>query len=104
MNPDNYLYLAAVLFAIGAAGVLLRRSAIVVFMCIELMLNAANLSFVSFARKQSSGGIPNLDGQVIAFFTMVVAAAEVVVGLAIIMMIFRSRRSASVDDAALLRR
>ncbi|MEP9393068.1 MULTISPECIES: NADH-quinone oxidoreductase subunit NuoK [Gordonia] len=99
MNPENYLYLAALLFAIGAAGVLLRRNAIVVFMCVELMLNAANLAFVSFARIQN-----NLDGQVIAFFTMVVAAAEVVVGLAIIMMIFRSRRSASVDDAALLRR
>ncbi|MGC4935202.1 NADH-quinone oxidoreductase subunit NuoK [Gordonia sp. DT30] len=99
MNPENYLYLAAILFAIGAAGVLLRRSAIVVFMCIELMLNAANLSFVTFARMQHS-----VDGQVIAFFTMVVAAAEVVIGLAIIMMIFRSRRSASVDDAALLRR
>lgn len=99
MNPENYLYLAAILFAIGAAGVLLRRNAIVVFMCVELMLNAANLAFVTFARMQQ-----NVDGQVIAFFTMVVAAAEVVVGLAIIMMIFRSRRSASVDDAALLRR
>ncbi len=99
MNPENYLYLSALLFAIGAAGVLLRRNAIVVFMCVELMLNAANLSFVTFARMQSS-----VDGHVIAFFTMVVAAAEVVVGLAIIMMIFRSRRSASVDDAALLRR
>lgn len=99
MNPANYLYLSALLFAIGASGVLLRRNAIVVFMCIELMLNAGNLSFVTFARMQGS-----LDGQVIAFFTMVVAAAEVVVGLAIIMMIFRTRRSASVDDADLLRR
>lgn len=99
MNPANYLFLAAILFAIGAAGVLIRRSAIVVFMCIELMLNAANLSFVTFARMHGS-----LDGQVIAFFTMVVAAAEVVVGLAIIMMIFRTRKSASVDDANLLRR
>ena len=99
MNPANYLFLAAILFAIGAAGVLIRRSAIVVFMCIELMLNAANLSFVTFARMHGS-----LDGQVIAFFTMVVAAAEVVVGLAIIMLIFRTRKSASVDDANLLRR
>ncbi|ALG84421.1 NADH-quinone oxidoreductase subunit NuoK [Gordonia phthalatica] len=99
MNPANYLFLAAILFAIGAAGVLIRRSAIVVFMCIELMLNAANLSFVTFARIHGS-----FDGQVIAFFTMVVAAAEVVVGLAIIMMIFRTRKSASVDDANLLRR
>ncbi|TSD95379.1 NADH-quinone oxidoreductase subunit NuoK [Skermania sp. ID1734] len=98
MNPDNYLYVAVLLFTIGAAGVLLRRNAIVVFMCVELMLNAANLAFVTFARLHS-----NLDGQVIAFFTMVVAAAEVVVGLAIIMTIFRTRRSASVDEANLLK-
>ena len=98
MNPDNYLYLSALLFTIGAAGVLLRRNAIVVFMCIELMLNAVNLASVTFARTHG-----NLDGQVFAFFTMVVAAAEVVVGLAIIMSIFRARRSTSVDDANLLR-
>ena len=98
MNPVNYIYLSAVLFSIGAAGVLLRRNAIVVFMCIELMLNATNLAFVSFARMHG-----NLDGQVVAFFVMVVAAAEVVVGLAIIMAIFRTRRSASVDDASLLK-
>ncbi|MTE17432.1 NADH-quinone oxidoreductase subunit NuoK [Nocardia aurantiaca] len=98
MNPDNYLYLSALLFTIGAAGVLVRRNAIVVFMCIELMLNAVNLAFVTFARTHG-----NLDGQVFAFFTMVVAAAEVVVGLAIIMSIFRARRSTSVDDASLLR-
>ncbi|WP_024805140.1 NADH-quinone oxidoreductase subunit NuoK [Nocardia sp. BMG51109] len=98
MNPDNYLYLSALLFTIGAAGVLVRRNAIVVFMCIELMLNAVNLAFVTFARERA-----NLDGQVFAFFTMVVAAAEVVVGLAIIMTIFRARRSTSVDDANLLK-
>ncbi|WP_330255336.1 NADH-quinone oxidoreductase subunit NuoK [Nocardia sp. NBC_00565] len=98
MNPENYLFLSALLFTIGAAGVLLRRNAIVVFMCIELMLNAVNLTFVTFARLHS-----NLDGQVFAFFTMVVAAAEVVVGLAIIMTIFRARRSTSVDDANLLK-
>ncbi|MFE9319695.1 NADH-quinone oxidoreductase subunit NuoK [Nocardia sp. NPDC052278] len=98
MNPENYLFLSALLFTIGAAGVLLRRNAIVVFMCIELMLNAVNLTFVTFARLHS-----NLDGQVFAFFTMVVAAAEVVVGLAIIMTIFRTRRSTSVDDANLLK-
>ncbi|RJO78282.1 NADH-quinone oxidoreductase subunit NuoK [Nocardia panacis] len=98
MNPQNYLFLSALLFTIGAAGVLLRRNAIVVFMCIELMLNAVNLAFVTFARLHA-----NLDGQVYAFFTMVVAAAEVVVGLAIIMTIFRARRSTSVDDANLLR-
>ena len=75
---------------------LVRRNAIVIFMCVELMLNAVNLAFVTFSRMHG-----NLDGQVIAFFVMVVAAAEVVVGLAIIMTIFRTRRSASVDDANL---
>jgi NADH-quinone oxidoreductase subunit K len=98
MNPQNYLYLSALLFTIGAAGVLLRRNAIVMFMCVELMLNAVNLTFVTFARMHG-----RLDGQMVAFFTMVVAACEVVVGLAIIMTIFRARRSASVDDANLLR-
>jgi NADH-quinone oxidoreductase subunit K len=98
VNPDNYIYLSAVLFSLGAFGVLVRRNAIVVFMCVELMLNASNLAFVSFARIHG-----NLDGQVIAFFVMVVAAAEVVVGLAIIMAIFRTRRSASVDEANLLK-
>ena len=98
MSPTNYLILAALLFAIGAIGVLVRRNAIVVFMCIELMLNAVNLSLVTFARINGA-----LDGQVMAFFVMVVAAAEVVVGLAIIMSIFRARRSASVDDSNLLK-
>ena len=98
MNPDNYLVLSAVLFSIGALGVLVRRNMIVVFMCVELMLNACNLAFVTFSRVHG-----NLDGQVIAFFVMVVAAAEVVVGLAIVMTIFRTRRSASVDEANLLK-
>ena len=98
MNPANYVYLSALLFSLGAFGVLVRRTAIVVFMCVELMLNACNLAFVSFARIHG-----NLDGQVIAFFVMVVAAAEVVVGLAIVMTIFRTRRSASVDEANLLK-
>jgi NADH-quinone oxidoreductase subunit K len=99
MNPYNYLYLAGILFTIGAIGVVVRRNAIVIFMCIELMLNAANLAFVTFSRINGT-----LDGQVTAFFTMVVAACEVVVGLAIIVAIYRSRRSASVDDASLLKR
>ncbi len=99
MNPYNYLYLAALLFTIGAVGVVVRRNAIVVFMCIELMLNATNLSLVTFARING-----NLQGQVFAFFTMVVAACEVVIGLAIIVAIYRSRHSASVDDASLLKR
>ncbi len=98
MDVSFYLYLSAVLFTIGAVGVLIRRNAIIVFMCIELMLNAVNLSLVTFSR--INGG---LDGQIIAFFVMVVAAAEVVVGLAIIVTIFRTRRSASVDDANLLK-
>ncbi|HEY8306470.1 MAG TPA: NADH-quinone oxidoreductase subunit NuoK [Lapillicoccus sp.] len=98
MNLVHYIYLSTILFAIGTAAVLLRRNAIIVFMGVELMLNATNLAFVTFARVYGS-----LDGQVIALFVMVVAAAEVVVGLAIIMAIFRSRRSASVDNANLLK-
>ena len=98
MNPANFVTLAVILFVIGAVGVLLRRNALVIFMCVELMLNAVNLAFVAFSRMHG-----NLDGQVIAFFVMVVAAAEVVVGLAIIVTIFRTRHSASVDDANLLK-
>ena len=98
MNLVHYVYLATILFTIGAAAVLLRRNAIIVFMGVELMLNATNLAFVTFARIYGT-----LDGQVIALFVMVVAVAEVVVGLAIIMAIFRSRRSASVDNANLLK-
>lgn len=98
MTTDHYIALAAILFSLGAFGMMFRRNAIVVFMCVELMLNASNLAFVAFARMHG-----NLDGQVFAFFTMVVAAAEVVVGLAIIVAIFRTRRSASVDEPSLLR-
>jgi NADH-quinone oxidoreductase subunit K len=98
MSLMNYIYLSTILFAIGATTVLLRRNAIIVFMGVELMLNATNLAFVTFARIQGT-----LDGQVVALFVMVVAAAEVVVGLAIIMAIFRARRSVSVDDADLLK-
>jgi NADH-quinone oxidoreductase subunit K len=97
MAVTNYLWLAATLFAVGATTVLLRRNAIVVFMGVELMLNATNLAFITFARLHG-----DLTGQVLAFFVMVVAAAEVVVGLAIIVTIFRTRRSASVDDVNLL--
>ena len=98
MSPAHYVTLAVILFIIGVVGVLVRRNAKLVFMSVELMLNAVNLAFVAFARMHG-----NLDGQVIAFFVMVVAAAEVVVGLAILMAIFRTRRSASVDDASLLK-
>jgi NADH-quinone oxidoreductase subunit K len=98
MTPSYYLVLAALLFTIGAVGVLTRRNAILVFMSVELMLNSVNLTLVTFSRINGS-----LEGQIMAFFVMVVAAAEVVVGLAIIMSIFRTRRSASVDDANLLK-
>lgn len=94
----HYLVLSALLFTIGAVGFSLRRNAIIAFMCVELMLNACNLSLIAFSRMHG-----NLDGQLFAFFVMVVAAAEVVIGLAIIVMIFRTRRSASVDDANLLK-
>ncbi|QFG69399.1 NADH-quinone oxidoreductase subunit NuoK [Ornithinimicrobium pratense] len=98
MGLEAYVYLSVVLFAIGALTVLTRRNTIIVFMGIELMLNACNLALITFARIHG-----NLDAQVYALFVMVVAAAEVVVGLGIIMSIFRSRRSASVDDANLLK-
>jgi NADH-quinone oxidoreductase subunit K len=98
IGPGAYLLVSAILFAIGVVGVLIRRNAIVVFMCIELMLNAVNLSFITFAKTNGA-----LDGQVLAFFVMVVAAAEVVVGLAIIVMLYRARHSASVDDASLMK-
>ena len=93
-----YLILAAGLFSVGLFGVLARRNAVAILLGVELMLNAANLSFVTFARMNG-----NLDGQVVAFFVMVVAAAEVVIGLAIIVTIFRTRRSASIDEPSLLK-
>ena len=96
--PGFYLALAGLMFTIGVIGVLVRRNAIVIFMFIELMLNAVNLAFVTFARMRG-----NLDGQVLVFFVLVVAAAEVVVGLAIILLIARRRGTANVDDIHLLR-
>ena len=98
MSPAHYIVLSVILFTIGALGFTLRRNAIVAFMCVELMLNAANLALVTFSHSYG-----NLDGQVAAFFVMVVAAAEVVVGLAIIVSIYRTRRSSSVDDINLLK-
>jgi NADH-quinone oxidoreductase subunit K len=98
MDPEVYIVMSAILFSIGLLGVMIRRNALIVFMCIELMLNAANLALVTFSRMHGA-----LDGQIAAFFVMVVAAAEVVVGLAIIVAIYRTRRSASVDDANLLK-
>ncbi|OGF53044.1 MAG: NADH-quinone oxidoreductase subunit K [Candidatus Fraserbacteria bacterium RBG_16_55_9] len=95
---SDYLILSGVLFAIGALGVLVRRNALIVFMSIELMLNAVNLAFVSFARQ-----LNDMTGQVIVFFVLVVAAAEVVVGLAIIVNIFRTKETVDIDDIDLLR-
>jgi len=96
--PSLYLLLSAALFAIGMVGVLVRRSALVVFMSIELMLNAVNLTLVTFARVRGA-----VDGQILVFFVLVVAAAEVVIGLAIIVNIFRSRDTVDVDAVDLLR-
>ncbi len=98
MTPTYYLLLSALLFTIGAVGVLVRRNAIVVFMCVELMLNSVNLSFVAFSKLNG-----DLNGQILSFFVMVVAAAEVVVGLGILVAVFRKRSSANVDDVNLLK-
>ena len=98
VTPGYYLTFAAILFTIGAVGLLIRRNVLVMFMCVELMLNAANLTFVTFSR-----ALNDIGGQVIVFFTLVVAAAEVAVGLAIIVAIFRRRRGATADDVRLLK-
>ena len=97
ITPTYYLILAAILFTVGAVGLMLRKNTLVMFMCIELMLNAANLTFVSFAN-----ALNDISGQVIVFFTLVVAAAEVAVGLAIIVAIFRRRQNVTADDVNLL--
>mgnify|MGYP003343041926 CR=1 FL=1 len=99
---NHYLLVSGLLFAIGFAGVLLRRNIITIFMCLELMLNAANLSLVAFSRfNVGPDGLPNYNAQVLVFFIITVAAAEVAVGLAIIVAIFRRRRSgATADDVA----
>ena len=93
-----YQMVAALLFTVGLVGVLVRRSALVIFMSIELMLNAVNLSFVAFSRQNGQ-----MDGQIFVFFVMSVAAAEVAVGLAILVAIFRNRETANVDDVHLLK-
>ena len=98
IQPAQYLALAAMLFTTGVVGVLTRRNAIIIFMSIELMLNAVNLTLVTFARMQGT-----VDGQLLVFFVLVVAAAEVVVGLAIIISVFRGRASSNVDDVHLLK-
>ncbi len=93
-----YLILSAILFSIGAVGVLINRNALVIFMCIELMLNAVNLAFVTFSRQQNS-----MDGQIFVFFIMTVAAAEAVVGLAIIIALFRNKANINVDDINIMK-
>ncbi len=98
MTVEPYLIVAIVLFAIGTLGVLVRRNAIIIFLSIELMLNAVNLAFVSFARVQQ-----NLDGQVFVFFVMIVAAAEVAVGLALIVALFRKKATVAVDEINLMK-
>lgn len=98
MPSEYYLVVSAILFSIGVLGVLTRRNAIVIFLCIELMLNAVNLSFVAF-----SNDVENLDGQVFVFFVMIVAAAEVAVGLALIVAIFRLKETVYVDEINLMK-
>jgi NADH-quinone oxidoreductase subunit K len=98
MDVFGYQVVAALLFLIGAGGVLVRRNIIVIFMCIELMLNAANLSLIAFSRQWG-----NLDGQLFVFFVIVVAAVEVAVGLAILISMMRNRDSVNVEDANLLK-
>ena len=98
ISYSAYLAVAALLFGIGAAGLLIRRNPLVMFMCVELMLNAVNLTFVTFSRALNDVG-----GQVVVFFVLVVAAAEVVVGLGIIVSIFRRRQGATADDLSMLK-
>ena len=107
MSPDNYLYLAAILFTIGAVGVMVRRNALVAFMSVELMLNAANINLVAMSRYLSPLGPDGhpamntvLGGQVFALIVMTLAACEVAVGLAIIVALYRNRGTANPDDAA----
>ena len=95
---EYYLWFAALLFVIGVAGVLLRRNVIIVFMSIELMLNAVNVTFIAFSRQMN-----NVDGQIFVFFVMTLAAAEVAVGLAIIVAVFRNKESINVEDMNLLK-
>jgi NADH-quinone oxidoreductase subunit K len=97
-NLNSYLIVSAILFAIGTIGVLTRKNAIVIFMCIELMLNAVNLTFVAFSRY-----LGNLDGQVFVFFIMTVAAAEAAVGLALIIAFFNNKDSIDVEDINLMK-
>ena len=99
----SYLLVSGLLFAIGLAGVVLRRNIIVVFMCLELMLSAANLTLVAFSRFNGSHGLPDYNGQMLVFFVITVAAAEVAVGLAIIVALYRARQTLMTDDLTSLK-
>jgi len=98
LTLNHYLLVSGLLFAIGLAGVMLRRNIIIIFMCLELMLNAANLSLVAFSRFNLVNGLPNYNAQVLVFFIITVAAAEVAVGLAIIVALYRARHTTHVED------
>ncbi len=98
LTLQHFLYVSGALFAIGLAGVMVRRNLIVIFMCLELMLSAANLTLVAFSRYRTEGDLPDYDGQVLLFFIITVAAAEVAVGLAIIVALFRSRETTDVSQ------
>ncbi len=98
LTLNDYLLVSGLLFAIGLAGVMLRRNIIVIFMCLEMMLSAANLSLVAFSRFNIQSGLPDYNGQMLVFLIITVAAAEVAVGLAIIIALFRARRTVHVDD------
>jgi NADH-quinone oxidoreductase subunit K len=103
LTLNHYLFVSGLLFAIGLAGVMLRRNIIIIFMCLELMLNAANLSLVAFSRFNLVNGLPNYNAQILVFFIITVAAAEVAVGLAIIVALFRARQTTHVEDISSLK-
>ena len=100
---NEYLFISGLLFAIGLAGVIIRRNIIVIFMCLELMLAAANLTLVAFSRFNPKNGLPDYDGQILVFFIVTVAAAEVAVGLAIIVALYRARQTVDVEDLTSMR-
>jgi len=103
LTLNDYLLVSGALFCIGFAGVLLRRNIIIIFMCLEIMLNAANLSLVAFSRFRVHNGLPNYNGQMLVFFIITVAAAEVAVGLAVIVALYRARQTTHVEDITSLK-
>jgi len=100
---NEYLFVSALLFAIGLSGVIIRRNIIVIFMCLEMMLAAASLTLVAFSRFKTVGGLPDYDGQMLVFFVITVAAAEVAVGLAIIVSLYRARQTIHTDELTSLK-